>query len=250
MAINCADSHPSQFKNCVPQKIMMSAALVVDAWSGHLLLSHSPESVNVKLYRLYGHSVLQCVPYLTLFLHHFLVLVEKTSNNDIWITCLEIICLLVYTSRLTHLFLFTSSRVFWSDTKNIMVFVTIALTLLEISLDLLIDLSVRWTPVLRPLFLVNLAEVKQVSHLHSLLRHYIRPSHSQYILSHFSLDSKLAVDCIANDIWIYCLILYPRWTQPPGTSNSRLIIEGTPWLDLPYKIFWKFRILSGKLGDF
>ena len=157
-----ANSNQSQSKSCRSQKMQMSAALVLDARSSHLLLCHSIDSINVNLYLLYRNPILQYIVYLVLFVHHFLVLVEETRDNDIWITCLEIICLLVYASRLTHLFLFTPSSVFWSDRKNIVVLSTIAVTLLEISIDLLFDSPIRWTPVLRPLFLINFAENKQV----------------------------------------------------------------------------------------
>ncbi|CAG2159779.1 unnamed protein product [Oppiella nova] len=144
------------------QKFLMSAALVVDAKDGLLLLTSSMDYINVKLYLLYRHWFCQYLLYLTITLHHLLVLFESTSDrNYLWINSLEIICLLIYTTRLCHLFVLTPSSVFWSDKKNVIVVATTLITFCDIIVSFSVNHYIRWTPVLRPLFIINFAENKE-----------------------------------------------------------------------------------------
>ena len=149
------------------QRTAMSAALVVDAKDGRLVLSQSPDSIDVKLYFFYRHPIFQTFLYLTMILHHLIVLLEHNSKNEIWIICLELICLTIYLIRLIHLLVLSDWSLFRTDKKNIIVVTTIFATILEIFISFLFNDYIRWTPVLRPLFVINLSDNKQVTDLTS-----------------------------------------------------------------------------------
>jgi hypothetical protein len=148
------------------QKFLMSAALITDSKDGLLLLPLSSDFINVKIYFLYRHWILQYILYSAIFLHHFIILFEKNDSLlDKWkslTTSLEFLCLLIYTIRLSHLLLLLPSSVFWCDKKNVLVATTIFVTICDILLSFVITGYVRWSPVLRPLFIINFAENKQV----------------------------------------------------------------------------------------
>lgn len=154
-------------KTCVKeQKYLMSAALITDAKDGFLSLHSSSDFINVRIYFLYRHWLLQSVVYCAIFLHHFIILFEKSDkNSDKWKSLsviIEFLCLLIYTIRLCHLLLFTPSQVFWSDKKNLIVASAILMTICDIIISFLVTGYVRWSPILRPLFIINFADNKQV----------------------------------------------------------------------------------------
>uniref|UniRef100_A0A286XHN7 Ion transport domain-containing protein n=1 Tax=Cavia porcellus TaxID=10141 RepID=A0A286XHN7_CAVPO len=78
----------------------------------------------------------------------------------------EVICLAAFSARLVHFAKVTAQMVFWKDTKNICIMVTIVVTLIDLivygSLEAFHVHSVRWTRALRPVFLINFPESRQV----------------------------------------------------------------------------------------
>jgi len=155
------------------QRLLVSAALVADAKDGLLLLCSSSDFINVKIYFWYRHWILQLIFYFAIFSHHFITLFEPIDpNDDKWktlTTSVELLCLLIYTIRLTHLLLLLPSEVFWCDKKNIIVASIIFMSVCDIVFSYLITGYVRWSPILRPLFIINFAENKQVIHFYNYL---------------------------------------------------------------------------------
>ncbi|XP_073906347.1 two pore channel protein 2-like isoform X1 [Castor canadensis] len=78
----------------------------------------------------------------------------------------EVLCLTVFFGRLVHFAKVTPQMVFWKDTKNICIMVTIVLTLIDLiiygSLEAVYIHSVRWSRPLRPVFLINFSESRQI----------------------------------------------------------------------------------------
>ena len=165
----------------ISQRTAMSAALVVDAKDGQLVLCQSSDCIDVKLYFLYRHWIFQYLIYLTIIFHHFMILFEKSYSNEIWIICLEIMCLSIYLIRLSHLLLFTEWSVLRNDKKNVIVLAIILVTIFEIFISLVFNDYIRWTPVLRPLFIVNFSDNKQVI-LKKMLGHFFSPTIKNYII--------------------------------------------------------------------
>ncbi|KAK7075099.1 Ion transport protein, partial [Halocaridina rubra] len=71
-----------------------------------------------------------------------------------------------YLFRLAHISVFTPLTRFWSDTKHVLIFCMIGLTLLDMIMYIgLLESGyycVRWSRVLRPLFAINFPEMKQI----------------------------------------------------------------------------------------
>ncbi|XP_037383734.1 uncharacterized protein LOC119259205 [Talpa occidentalis] len=78
----------------------------------------------------------------------------------------EVLCLTAFFGRLVHFAKVTPQMVFWKDTKNICIMVTIVLTLIDLiiygSLEAVNIHSIRWSRVLRPVFLINFPESRQI----------------------------------------------------------------------------------------
>uniref|UniRef100_A0A8C5LHG5 Two pore calcium channel protein 2-like n=1 Tax=Jaculus jaculus TaxID=51337 RepID=A0A8C5LHG5_JACJA len=78
----------------------------------------------------------------------------------------EVICLTAFCGRLVHFASITSRVVFWKDTKNICIMVTIVLTLIDLiiygSLEAVHIHGVRWSRALRPVFLISCPESRQI----------------------------------------------------------------------------------------
>ncbi|POI29069.1 hypothetical protein CIB84_007182 [Bambusicola thoracicus] len=78
----------------------------------------------------------------------------------------EVLCLLVFFGRLMHFAKITHHNVFWKDTKNICIMVAILLSLTDLVIYAALRIynikSVRWSRIVRPIFLINFAESRQV----------------------------------------------------------------------------------------
>uniref|UniRef100_A0A4X2L6X3 Ion transport domain-containing protein n=1 Tax=Vombatus ursinus TaxID=29139 RepID=A0A4X2L6X3_VOMUR len=87
---------------------------------------------------------------------------------------IEVLCLCAFFGRLVQFAKVTPRTVFWKDTKNICVMLTILLTLLDLiiygSLRVFNIHSVRWSRFLRPLFLINFPESRQIRRVFRSIR--------------------------------------------------------------------------------
>ncbi|XP_070577946.1 two pore channel protein 2-like [Ptychodera flava] len=150
--------------------LILAATLVLDAkHSRHGHFRH--EEHELRLYNLYNHWLLRWAIYFFIFLIHSLALFEDPAvpNLEIpyWATMLiEIVCLAAFCARLIHSKMFTSGIVWWGDLKHLIVIGTVGLTVLDMILYIALTESgifmVRWSRMLRPLFMINVSEGRQI----------------------------------------------------------------------------------------
>lgn len=149
--------------------ILLSCALICDARDGYDTEYKSDPSA-LKLYYIYRHWTLNYLLYLFIFIIHSLAFIEPIgithhlSDWDSVTTTLEIICLIYFVVRLTLRGHILPSHKFWRDTKHLLIIITVILT----TIDLILYYSfpntmVRWSTCLRPVFIINSAENRQVS---------------------------------------------------------------------------------------
>ncbi|XP_061414919.1 two pore calcium channel protein 1-like isoform X2 [Lethenteron reissneri] len=122
-------------------------------------------------YRLYTRWVTWGPMYMFLALNLALAFLETPAKpqleSPLWVTMLlESLCLVAFSVRLVHLAKFTERSVFWKDPKNICVLVTIILTVIDMVIYVALTHSgyyiVRWSRALRPLFVINFSESRQL----------------------------------------------------------------------------------------
>ncbi|XP_073906348.1 two pore channel protein 2-like isoform X2 [Castor canadensis] len=112
---------------------------------------------------------MRAATYVFVCVHLSLALFEEPALFPLpfWATSIaEVLCLTVFFGRLVHFAKVTPQMVFWKDTKNICIMVTIVLTLIDLiiygSLEAVYIHSVRWSRPLRPVFLINFSESRQI----------------------------------------------------------------------------------------
>ncbi|XP_044117576.1 two pore calcium channel protein 1-like isoform X2 [Neovison vison] len=103
----------------------------------------------------------------------------------------EVLCLTAFFGRLVHFAKVTPQMVFWKDTKNICIMVTIALTLIDLiiygSLEAVNIHSVRWSRALRPVFLINFPESRQIRRTFRSIRNTLPDILYVFLLFMFSV---------------------------------------------------------------
>ncbi|KAI1296932.1 Two pore calcium channel protein 1B [Halotydeus destructor] len=150
---------------------LLAACLVSDARDG-LRSDYKTDSKSLKLYILYRHWTLNYALYILVVVLHGLAFFEQIgrrrqdidSESIMLSTTVELLCLFYFVSRMTMSQMILPATRFWHDAKNIVVMATIFVTLADILLyfSLPAAMAIRWTPVLRPLFIVNFAENRQI----------------------------------------------------------------------------------------
>ncbi|KAG7161737.1 Two pore calcium channel protein 1-like 2 [Homarus americanus] len=175
--------------------LLLAATYVEDARDGR----HSDFKVSerhLKLYHMYQSKWGQIVLYCILFLHLSLALFEKPAVHGLslkyWITItMEIGIMFFYLFRLIHISVFTPLTRFWSDTKNILIIVFVGLTFLDMVIYIgLVETGhygIRWSRVLRPLFVVNFPEMRQIRRSFRNLRRTLPDVVNVLFLFFFSL---------------------------------------------------------------
>ncbi|XP_058523601.1 two pore calcium channel protein 1-like [Ochotona princeps] len=150
------------------EDLLLAAAYVSDAqYNRNVPFETSPRAI--RLYCFYNHWTLRVATYIFICVDLSLALFEEPAVYPLPFLAtatVEILCLTVFFGRLMHFAKVTPQIVFWKDTKNICILVTIGLTLLDLiiygSLEAAHIHSVRWSRALRPFFLINLPESRQV----------------------------------------------------------------------------------------
>ncbi|XP_066552936.1 two pore segment channel 3 isoform X2 [Amia ocellicauda] len=103
----------------------------------------------------------------------------------------ELICLCAFTVRLVHYAKVIPRQKFWKDPKNICIMIVILLTLVDMiifgSLKAFGYYGVRWSRVLRPLFLVNITEGRQVRRAFRSIRNTLPQILYVFLLFMFSI---------------------------------------------------------------
>ncbi|XP_036389111.1 two pore segment channel 3 [Megalops cyprinoides] len=149
-------------------ELELAAVYVSDAqYNRNIFFDTSPQ--GVRLYMLYNHWGMKVLLYTFIIVNLALALFEDPAliPLPIWATLVaELICLTVFTARLIHYAKVIPHQKFWKDPKNICIIVIILLTLVDMiiygSMKAAGYYGVRWSRVLRPLFLVNVTEGRQL----------------------------------------------------------------------------------------
>ncbi|XP_075353184.1 mitotic checkpoint serine/threonine-protein kinase BUB1 [Mycteria americana] len=175
------------------QDLLLAAAFVSDAqYNRNIPFKTSPEAV--RLYYLYNHWIMRTATYFFIFLNLSLAVFEEPAVYPLpfLVTSLvEVLCLLVFFGRLTHFAKVTLRNVFWKDTKNICIMVAILLSLTDLAIYGVLRLynmrSIRWSRIVRPIFLINFAESRQIRRAFRSIRNTLPEITYVFLLFMFSL---------------------------------------------------------------
>ncbi|KAF2987789.1 hypothetical protein EK904_015202, partial [Melospiza melodia maxima] len=173
--------------------LLLAAAFVSDAqYNRNIPFKTSPEAV--RLYHLYNHWMMRTATYFFIFLNLSLALFEEPAVYPLPFlatSVLEVLCLLVFLGRLTHFAKVTLHNVFWKDTKNICIMVAILLSLTDLGIYGVLRLygvrSIRWSRIVRPIFLINFAESRQIRRAFRSIRNTLPEITYVFLLFMFSL---------------------------------------------------------------
>ncbi|KAM6270766.1 two pore channel protein 2-like isoform 2-T2 [Spheniscus humboldti] len=173
--------------------LLLAAAFVSDAqYNRNTPFKTSPEAV--RLYYLYNHWIMRTATYFFIFLNLSLAVFEEPAVYPLpfLVTSLvEVLCLLVFFVRLTHFAKVTLRNVFWKDTKNICIMVAILLSLTDLAIYGVLRMynvrSVRWSRIVRPIFLINFAESRQIRRAFRSIRNTLPEITYVFLLFMFSL---------------------------------------------------------------
>ncbi|XP_075452477.1 two pore channel protein 2-like [Ascaphus truei] len=148
--------------------LLLAAAYVYDAqYNRNIPFETSPQAV--RLYYFYNHWIMQVATYFFIAVDLSLALFEEPAVYPLPFlatSVVEVLCLMAFFGRLVHFSKVTPRSVFWKDTKNICVMVTILLNLLDLIIYGTLSVAhihgIRWSRVLRTIYLVNFAESRQI----------------------------------------------------------------------------------------
>ncbi|XP_077138991.1 two pore channel protein 2-like isoform X2 [Ranitomeya variabilis] len=159
------------------EKLLLAAAYVYDAqYNRNIPFETSPEAI--RLYYFYNHWVMQVLTYVCITVDLALAIFEEPAVYHLPFlatSVVEVFCLLAFFGRLVHFSKVTPRSVFWKDTKNICVMVTIFIP------------SVRWSRILRPIYLVNFAESRQIRRAFRSIRNTLPEILYVFLLFMFSV---------------------------------------------------------------
>ncbi|NXA18341.1 TPC2 protein, partial [Ibidorhyncha struthersii] len=137
---------------------------------------------------------MRTVTYFFIFLNLSLAVFEEPAVYPLpfLVTSLvEVLCLLVFFGRLTHFAKVTLRNVFWKDTKNICIMVAILLSLTDLAIYGVLRIynvsSIRWSRIVRPIFLINFAESRQIRRAFRSIRNTLPEITYVFLLFMFSL---------------------------------------------------------------
>ncbi|XP_041418615.1 two pore calcium channel protein 1 [Xenopus laevis] len=188
------------------QNLLLAAALVYDAqYNRNIHFETSPEAV--RLYYFYNHWLMQVATYCFITVDLLLAVFEEPAVFPLPFlatSIVEVLCLLAFFGRLVHFSKVTPRSIFWKDTKNICVMVTIVLNLIDLiiygALIIAEIQSVRWSRVLRPIYLINFAESRQIRRAFRSIRNTLPEIMYVFLLFMFSvlLFSLMALQLFGN----------------------------------------------------
>ncbi|XP_004844387.1 two pore calcium channel protein 2-like [Heterocephalus glaber] len=150
------------------ENLLLAAAYVSDAqYNRNVPFQTSPQAI--RLYCFYNHWTMRVATYIFICVDLSLALFEEPALFPLPFVATalaEVLCLAAFSARLVHFAKVTPQMVFWKDTKNICIMVTIVVTLIDLiiygSLEAVHIHSIRWTRALRPVFLINFPESRQI----------------------------------------------------------------------------------------
>ncbi|KAM5164486.1 two pore channel protein 2-like [Mantella aurantiaca] len=175
------------------ESLLLAAAYVYDAqYNRNIPFETSPQSV--RLYYFYNHWAMQLATYVCITVDLALAVFEEPAVYPLPFlatSIVEVFCLMAFFARLVHFSKVTPRNVFWKDTKNICVMVTILLNLIDLILFGCLSIahfhSIRWSRVLRPIYLVNFAESRQIRRAFRSIRNTLPEILYVFLLFMFSV---------------------------------------------------------------
>uniref|UniRef100_A0A8C8RNU5 Ion transport domain-containing protein n=1 Tax=Pelusios castaneus TaxID=367368 RepID=A0A8C8RNU5_9SAUR len=173
--------------------LLLAAAYVYDAqYNRNIPFETSPQAV--RLYYLYNHWITQAATYFFIFVDLSLAVFEEPAVYALPFLAtalVEVLCLLVFFGRLVHFAKVTPRNVFWKDTKNICLMIVILMTLIDLIIYGALKISdinsVRWSRFLRPIFLINFAESRQIRRVFRSIRNTLPEITYVFLLFMFSV---------------------------------------------------------------
>ncbi|XP_045740485.1 uncharacterized protein LOC123851042 isoform X1 [Mirounga angustirostris] len=175
------------------QDLLLAAAYVSDAqYNRNVPFETSPRAI--RLYYFYNHWTMQVAIYFFICVDLSLALFEEPALFPLPFlatSIAEVLCLTAFFGRLVHFAKVTPQMVFWKDMKNICIMVTIVLTLIDLiiygSLEAVNIHSVRWSRALRPVFLINFPESRQIRRTFRSIRNTLPDILYVFLLFMFSV---------------------------------------------------------------
>lgn len=154
------------------KQLYLASCLLNDACNG-LPSECNNDSKSLYLYSIYRHFYLQYLLYLLIVIHHSLAFFEELgfsreyAKHDSITVTIEFICLTYYSIRLAIRASFLPSYRFYSDAKNLMLVLLVICTVVDIIVYFSIPakFAYRYSIVLRPFFVLNFAENRQIRRL-------------------------------------------------------------------------------------
>uniref|UniRef100_A0A8C9DCH1 Ion transport domain-containing protein n=1 Tax=Panthera leo TaxID=9689 RepID=A0A8C9DCH1_PANLE len=179
--------------NIEDQNLLLAAAYVSDAqYNRNVPFETSPRAI--RLYYFYNHWTMQVAIYFFICVDLSLALFEEPALFPLPFlatSLAEVLCLTAFFGRLVHFAKVTPQMVFWKDMKNICIMVTIVLTLIDLiiygSLEAVNVHSVRWSRALRPVFLINFPESRQIRRTFRSIRNTLPDILYVFLLFMFSV---------------------------------------------------------------
>uniref|UniRef100_H9GVC9 Ion transport domain-containing protein n=1 Tax=Anolis carolinensis TaxID=28377 RepID=H9GVC9_ANOCA len=171
--------------------LLQAAAYVYDAqYNRNIPFETSPKAV--RLYYLYNHWSMQAATYFFIFVDLALALFEEPAVYLLpFLGKYAVLCLLVFFGRLVHFAQVTPRSVFWKDTKNICIMISILVTLIDLIVYGALRISairgIRWSRPLRPIFLINFAESRQIRRAFRSIRNTLPEITYVFLLFMFSV---------------------------------------------------------------
>uniref|UniRef100_A0A8C9CQT8 Ion transport domain-containing protein n=1 Tax=Phocoena sinus TaxID=42100 RepID=A0A8C9CQT8_PHOSS len=175
------------------EDLLLAAAYVSDAqYNRNVPFETSPQAV--RLYHFYNHWTMRAATYFFIWGDLALALFEEPALFPLPFlatSIAEVLCLTAFSGRLVHFAKVTPQMVFWKDTKNICIVVTIVLTLIDLitygSLEAVNIHGVRWSRALRPVFLINFPESRQIRRAFRSIRNTLPDILYVFLLFIFSM---------------------------------------------------------------
>ncbi|CAD7687488.1 unnamed protein product [Nyctereutes procyonoides] len=175
------------------EDLLLAAAYVSDAqYNRNVPFETSPRAI--RLYYFYNHWTMQVAIYFFICVDLSLALFEEPALFPLPFlatSIAEVLCLTAFFGRLVHFAKVTPQMVFWKDTKNICIMVTIVLTLIDLiiygSLEAVNIHSIRWSRALRPVFLINFPESRQIRRTFRSIRNTLPDILYVFLLFMFSV---------------------------------------------------------------
>ncbi|GFQ78929.1 two pore calcium channel protein 1 [Trichonephila clavata] len=189
-----------------------------------------------QLYLIYHHWGLSYMLYFFVIIHHAVAICEDPAVEGFhlpyWVTmCVEFACVLFYLFRLFHCASFLPVETFCRDKKNIMLLVAIVLTAIDMSCYIGLvntgyeSFAYRWSRPLRPIFMVNFSEYKQIRRAFRNIR-------------------KTLPDIINVLVLVFLVIcLFSLMGQKLFQKRELKYPDGTPYFDNYLDIFFQLYVL-------